>query len=185
MLVARLDACIMTVIDLMKPMTVPSGAPGKSTAEINIQNQGFNRKKKNFAGYCRQKLYSEKYASFLKLATDQLIGEIRSFVMKWAPEEVVPQGKIDCKYDNDCRAQDLVSFLNMERHHTKLFDVPSEGKVYVSISSDFFSKYICSYIGDVHDCYVTCIDEEKKEWKLLGLSTTVFYTEMPLENDSD
>lgn len=132
--IARLDAWMVTVIKLLKDSDNKGGA--------------------------RQKEYANTYNKHLRLATQQLIGEIRCFVQYWCPEELqVPQIS-----GNDHRS----AILGVHRSATLIIQVPSTGEIYIALKASWFNEYICSEIGLIHDCYLAKVSSTWDEIYVLG-----------------
>lgn len=132
--VTRLDAWMVTVISLLKDTDNKGGA--------------------------RQKEYANVYTKHLRLATNQLLGEIRCFVNYWCPCEL----QIPTVTDNDSRS----ALLNMTRSATIIVQLPSTGEIYIALKASWFNEFICSDIGHVHDCYLAKISRTWDEILFLG-----------------
>lgn len=60
------------------------------------------------------------------------------------------------------------AFVNMMREATVLLMSPGTGRYYIAVESSWFANYITSAMGDVHDCYVSIVDDEFTTVQLLG-----------------
>ena len=98
-------------------------------------------------GGIRNQKFVETFQELLPRATEEILQTVREVVMTEVPAELsknLPeQGTIRPE-----------PFPNEARIATQAFRMPSNQYDYLAVKSSFFQEKVCSWIGDVADCYV-------------------------------
>jgi len=99
----------------------------------------------------RQKEYNELFEKNYRNATVQLIMAIYRFVKYWALEELEI---------GQCEAgKERETVLNTDRVATTILYSNEDGVYYIAVRHEWFSEFISSHIGRVHDCYIAKVGD--------------------------
>ena len=139
MMLARLDAFIMTVIQCLSDT-------GRETV-----------------GGHRQKLYHDMFCHALPKACNQLIGKIRVYIQAWAPLELD-----SCVLPLPIEQGGSGSQQEVHRGATAEIIVPSLSRRVIAVRAEYFATYITPELGAVCDCYVAEYDPQGMCMRLLG-----------------
>lgn len=122
----------------------------------------------------RQKLYQETFRSYLPKAFQQIAASIRTFVQLWCPSELeLSSLSLSESGPNDS---------GMTREATIEVSVPSLQQRLVALSYIWFNRYITSYLGNVHDCYIVEYNAESESIVMLSCSAGAELSQL---NDSE
>jgi hypothetical protein len=142
LLLARLDAWIMTVIHCM----------------------GYERNR----GGQRQRMFMEVFEKVLPIATAQLTKGIYEFVDDWEPGDlVVPE--LQSSIDGGCGTEAMLGEIFSKTYKACVpVYVPSLRKTYIAVKTEWFKEFIGTELGEVKDCYIAEYDEEYKELNVIS-----------------
>lgn len=117
---------------------------------------------KESGGGRRQKEYTDAFAKFLPIATNQLIGSIRQFAQYWFSEEF----QVDTESDS-IEARKFFVFT-VHRTATRILTLPSTLKSFLAIRADCFNTYVSKSLGNIHDCYIAELADDFRSLHCLG-----------------
>lgn len=147
MILPRLDAWLVTVIEMLMECETRGGA--------------------------RQKKYTGRFMDNIRVATDQLVGNIREFVTFWAPEELeIPTCGVGEQKD---------AILSIDRKATRIVHSRMLNRIYIAVREDWFCEYITPILGKVKDCYICRITDD---WSTIEALGTPYYDACEDDNDS-
>lgn len=101
---------------------------------------------KEVRGGGRQRDFSRVFHANYVAATYQFVGTVFNFVKYWFPSEVTV-GNIDGVGTEE-------EIKNVDREATILLYSPVDDTYYVAVKSTWFTEYISSNVGVVHDCFI-------------------------------
>ncbi len=101
----------------------------------------------------RQRDYNHFFHQNHRCAMHQLIHYIYDFVKYWEPGELAVDQDAP---DNDYRG----SICDMDRTATRILYYALHETYYIAVRSEWFSTYISSCLGTVHDCYIAKISND-------------------------
>ncbi len=110
-------------------------------------------------GGARQRDYNNLFHKHFILATYQLISDIYDFVYFWVPEELSLNEHVGDNYREH--------ILNMEREATIVLYSSVNSTYYLALQCTWFSEFISSNLGVVHDCFIARITHDWKHIKKL------------------
>ena len=139
---ARMDAWIMTVLECL---------------EANEKRGGK-----------RQKQYMDTFQKFLPIAMGQLSEALYHWVDEWEPADLeMPLSEFDVDtVPSPAEAKDKV-FSKTYRACIPVY-VPTANCAYLSIRSEWFTKYVGKELGKVYDCYIGEFSTDYSELKKLS-----------------
>lgn len=112
-----------------------------------------------------QKLYHDRFSTYLVQAVSQLVGQVAKCVFDKYPSEVTfPDDIVEPKVRRTL-------FTTMERVATKVVTQPSTGITYVAVESQWFNDNISDKLGVIHDCYIAEIPEDYGTIELIGITS--------------
>ena len=145
LLLARVDAWIMTVLDCLA-----------------AEDDGCR-------GGARQRKYVETYEKFLPLAMEQLTEQLYKFVKEWEPEDLEVE-KISVFEDEENMETAEEKAFKKKYGACVAVHVPSIQKAYLAIEHSWFTEYVEADLGIVHDCYIAEFTENFSALKPVAMA---------------
>ena len=101
-----------------------------------------------------KKIFSDRFMNNFNIAVDQFVGRVREFVQYRAPHELqIPDSDVPSYKD---------AILSMRRDITTVLFSENFNIVFISVSHDWFSKFITVQFGAVHDIYIAKTEDDFK-----------------------
>ena len=141
-LLARVDAWIMTVLDCLS-------TDGKR-------------------GGGRQKEYLAKFEKYVKVAMEQITQSLYEYVKEWEPHDFELTEEMEEMESGSGITEGHLEAIERKKYNATqpVFDTYGE-KIYLAISKEWFMEYVGSELGEVVDAYVA--EYSTVEKKIVGL----------------
>ena len=157
--IARMDAFINSIIASFSG-NKESGQRSNNQDDINSMPRRSSRKGGKIP------LESiRRFKSLLPIACTQLHREVYNKLTN------IFQGSGNL-LESECRCYpgktEVERLGNNRRQLTKAFKYPRNGHYYIAIRNDCFAKYVCRWIGFVHDCFLLETSQLNVDFKLVG-----------------
>lgn len=92
-----------------------------------------------------------RFRSLLPLASSQFHCTVLDTIKDVLSKEGFPADlELGVQHDGSLNSR----LYNCKREFTLAFRYPPNGRYYIAVTQDAFSRYVCSWVGSVNDCYI-------------------------------